>query len=199
LAGPPDLCAREVRQASRLRGERAKPYEGGRGAEGYLLQRFLSSCESESYLESRASTRTYEATREAAIAAFAQELAGGTADRMSAIIRWQRDWPELSFCRHREFPMNLVGKRSSRALALIVRAASAAVANRKMRLHIADRQRAMTMPSSNAPWRAAHRAEWREDDFVLADLATLQRTAAIFLTPKSPLARAPPRRHLGNI
>ena len=49
----------------------------------------------------------------------------------------------------------------------------------------------MTMSSSNAPRRAAHRGKWREDDFdVLADLATFQRTATIFLTPKSPLARA---------
>jgi hypothetical protein len=70
-------------------------------------------------------------------------------------------------------------------------AASAAVANRKMRLHIADRQRAMTMPSSNAPRRAAHRGEWREDDFVLADLATFQRTAAIFFNPEV-TARARP-------
>jgi hypothetical protein len=46
------------------------------------------------------------------------------------------------------------------------------------------------MSSSNAPRRAAHRDEWREDDFVLADLATFQGTATIFLTPKSPLARA---------
>jgi hypothetical protein len=50
------------------------------------------------------------------------------------------------------------------------------------------------MSFSNALRRAAHRGEWREDDFdVLADLATFQRTATIFLTPKSPLTRALPR------